>query len=44
MSLKAGPEAWLEAGTHPAPGLALFARGFARPDDAGILGGLRWEF
>lgn len=39
-----GPEAWLEAGYHPAPGLALFGRGFADRHDAGVMAGARWEF
>lgn len=44
LSRSRGPEAWLEAGFKPKDGLALFARGSADREDAGVMVGARWEF
>lgn len=40
----AGRQAWLEAGWRPHANVGLFARGYLREGDAGILGGVRVQW
>lgn len=44
VTRRTGPEAWLEGQANLGHGLGAFVRGYARPDDAGVMGGVRYQF